>query len=488
MVVKIVAVGDPHYGPGYDEACARRSEIADILLQKVVDRSNTIIRPDVVLILGDLLQGSDIPDARERLERLAEIIGQFNCPVITIPGNHDPGPDEFFRIIQRPPEWMDVRDVRFLPFIDPEMPECNARRTPEDIARVAKARHNHSGPIVSVQHVPLLPAGTSDCQFIYTNGEEIIGDFKKQRVALSIGAHHHRGVDLYCHEGINYVVAPGLCQSPFSFSEITIHGDSITARRHDLKLPEELGLIDSHVHTEFAYCSQDVEIAKVVPLAEELGLAGMIFAEHSGHLYASKEDCFSGLNYTRGISAAKDIDRRMEEYFRTAGAHCPPEMIGLEVSCDYEGKPMIDPEAMSRAGFLIGALHRMRELERPERTPEQIVDSFLSLLETFLASGIHALAHPFRIFHRSGLETPHRLFAPTVKMLRENNVAAELNFHGNDPPPEFFRMCLDAEVKLTFGSDAHCLWEVGELTRQIDFLEEIGFDGDLNDVLLDPFS
>jgi hypothetical protein len=41
-------------------------------------------------------------------------------------------------------------------------------------------------------------------------------------------------------------------------------------------------------------------------------------------------------------------------------------------------------------------------------------------------------------------------------------------------------------VKLSFGSDAHALYEVGEFAPHLKFLKEIGYDGDLKDILVRP--
>ena len=80
--------------------------------------------------------------------------------------------------------------------------------------------------------------------------------------------------------------------------------------------------------------------------------------------------------------------------------------------------------------------------------------------------------------------TPASLFEPTVELLRENKVAAEINFHTNEPPPKFARLCLDRGVELSFGSDAHNLYEVGEFAPHLALLESCGFDGDLGEILV----
>ena len=79
---------------------------------------------------------------------------------------------------------------------------------------------------------------------------------------------------------------------------------------------------------------------------------------------------------------------------------------------------------------------------------------------------------------------PTSLFAPTVALLREHGVAAEINFHTNEPPPSFFADCIRAGVRISFGSDAHALYEIGEFHPHLALLADIGFDGDLTDILL----
>ena len=61
---------------------------------------------------------------------------------------------------------------------------------------------------------------------------------------------------------------------------------------------------------------------------------------------------------------------------------------------------------------------------------------------------------------------------------------AEINFHINEPPIEFVAMCLEAEVKLTFGGDAHSLYEIGDFALHLDLLRRAGFHGEPSEVLL----
>ena len=78
---------------------------------------------------------------------------------------------------------------------------------------------------------------------------------------------------------------------------------------------------------------------------------------------------------------------------------------------------------------------------------------------------------------------PETLFLPTAKLLKQYGVAAEINFHINQPPVAFIRLCLDCGVNFTFASDAHDLSEIGDFAYHIDLLKQAGFDGNLQDIL-----
>ena len=137
------------------------------------------------------------------------------------------------------------------------------------------------------------------------------------------------------------------------------------------------------------------------------------------------------------------------------------------------------------AELLIGAIHHLTSIEGKNEAPEKIYDDFLATQERFVKSGIAVIAHPFRLFRRAGLEVPATLYPPTVRMLKENGVAAEMNFHCNEPDPAFFRQCLEAGVKLSLGSDAHMLAEIGEFYPHLQLLRTLGVgEADLADILL----
>lgn len=278
MEVKIAVIADTH--SDNDTAISgRRVEIADILFLRAVHRLNRMIKPDVTLVLGDLIDRGGGPGAAEQLQRMGEIVDLLKSPTIAIPGNHDGDPDEFYRFFERPGDFIDIKGIRFVPFLDPEEPGYNARRTPSDLERMARARTGFDGSIISVQHVPLFPPGMSNCPYNFTNVDEVIQIMRKHGICLAVSGHFHPGMDLIRSEGMGFVAAPALCESPFAFLEIAIEGENIEVLRHELRMPAHLELVDPHIHTQFAYCGENMEVKKAMSLAEDFGLRGMAFGQ-----------------------------------------------------------------------------------------------------------------------------------------------------------------------------------------------------------------
>jgi histidinol phosphatase-like PHP family hydrolase/calcineurin-like phosphoesterase family protein len=480
----IAVVADIHFGRN-SSLPKRRCDIADLLLMRTVRRLNKLIHPDVTLILGDLIDDGSAPDAEKNLLHIRSILDKLESPYIVIPGNHDDNTEAFYNVFERPNDIHDIAGIRFLPFVDQEMPGYNACRSDRDVERVCKARLGYDGPLVSLQHVCLRPESQSVTPYNYTNVNEIISSFKSAGVALSISGHHHSGAENTQDGDVLFVNAPGLCEAPFPFLEVTIEDGKIHTQRHELVMPKNLKLHDNHLHTQMAYCSENMTIPKAIEFARDFGLAGLTFTEHSGQLYFDRDSYWNNLWIDKGIDIAKDVNNRMDAYlklkqtYENEFAH-----FSLEVDCDARGRLLLKPEDRKHFDFIIGAIHYLPGLTR-ERPPQQCDnDKFLFLVEAMCKQDIRILAHPFRVFSRSGWAAPPELFEPTAELLKKYQVAAEVNFHINEPPVEFIKKCLEYGVRISFGSDAHNLFELGDFAYHLALLKEAGFNGELSDIII----
>jgi len=251
-------------------------------------------------------------------------------------------------------------------------------------------------------------------------------------------------------------------------------------------------LFDPHVHTELASCAEDITAASALSRAWELNLP-IGFAEHADQLYFPREDYFARYEAEAGklsaLRSARDAGsvrfaayRALVAPFRARGV-----LVGLEVEAaeDAPGLALLDED---RAGwdYLLGAVHEFRGLTGRTEPIGDLERNFLAQVEKLVRTGVQALAHPFRVFVRKGREVPKQLYRPVVEMLAAHGVAAEINFHTNQPDPAFFSLCLELGVKLSIGSDAHAMREVGALGPHLDFLRQLGVLDRLDAVMWRP--
>ena len=90
MSIKIAVISDLHYSAEPNPLIPkRRGELSAILLLRAVHRFNRFIKPDIVLVAGDLINDPAAPDAGKLSEELRDILSLLQMPSLIIPGNHD---------------------------------------------------------------------------------------------------------------------------------------------------------------------------------------------------------------------------------------------------------------------------------------------------------------------------------------------------------------------------------------------------------------
>ncbi|HNS32803.1 MAG TPA: PHP domain-containing protein [bacterium] len=237
-------------------------------------------------------------------------------------------------------------------------------------------------------------------------------------------------------------------------------------------------IFDNHCHTEFAYCSTDITVSDAVAKAKDAGMEYIAFTEHASHLYFENAVCWNSLSDPSFMKRANMLcPTRMEDYRNEIKKHSPCfAKTGFEVDVDRSGNLNLLPEDRQDAAMLVGGIHFLfSDREFSSCTAQKKEELFMRSNEALCKQGISVLAHPFRIFCRNNLPLPRHLYKPVARMLKSYRVAAELNFHYNNiSDPAFFETCLEEGVKISPGTDSHCIEEVGVFDRHADFLESIG--------------
>jgi hypothetical protein len=359
MSFKIVAIADLHYGcvshPG------RQGKFSHVFALRTVHRLNETIKPGAVLLMGDLIDDPAADDATARLTELKAIFDLLQCPTIAIPGNHDPVPDHFYDVFERPESIVDIGPVRFSSFLDPEEPEWNACRMQPELDRMASIRDDgFSGPVVALQHATAVPPGTTDCCFNYVNMDEVMAGMQAGQVTLTVGGHYHPGTALVREQDSAYLGVPAMCEAPFKFTEIDLPLDrdveKIKITTHQLQVPAELGLYDLHSHTQFAYCSENVDTTLSPEFAGIIGLAGLAFTEHSGQLNFDQKAYWSGEFCKQGLATTRGAQYRAADYWTSAlqaQKKSPVNLlVGFEVDSDFSGAQVLRAPARRATAWL----------------------------------------------------------------------------------------------------------------------------------------
>ena len=247
----------------------------------------------------------------------------------------------------------------------------------------------------------------------------------------------------------------------------------------ELGIPDIPNLTDFHVHTKFAYCSENMDVNRAIAIAKQAGVKYINFSEHSGHLYFSPQEYWPNLYLWNNRNIKEDKTLNYQNFINEyeAKGFC----FGSELDVDNQLNVI---DITNIPGFRVGAIHFLQE----GLTFEEKQQEYLKKLDALLQSKIDILAHPFRVFLKSKLPMPKDIYHEVADKLVKYNVAAEINFHTNKPVPEFIDLVLKKGGKISFGTDSHNLYEVGYLRPHYDFCKSLGIEGKLDELLLSASS
>ena len=475
----ILAITDLHYMPRAREDRPEPSRVYRLALEWTVRAIREACRasaPDVVVILGDLVEDGAAQGAEADAAELAAAVRESGLPVIVAPGNHDIEPARLLQLFSDRAGGHWIKGYLLYSFADLYAADNTCTRPRESIESFLN--QPSSGPVIAMQHSPIYPSvDSTEYPYMPANVPEIMESYRRKNVLLSLSGHFHKGQKPAQKDATTYLTCASLVCPPFPFHLIRVQGRELRIERKQLQFEPGLELTDGHVHTHFGYCAVDVHPAPVRERIELLGLKGVACVEHAGQLYLPADDFWRRVHVEdpAAIPNARKLRKDRIGAFRSAmaGFRSASLAVGLEVECDRDGKLNLLEEDRAGWDVLMGALHWLPS-NLPSNTPDRFAASFMTVTEQLLSQGIHVLAHPFRIFRHERIPVPAQLHRPLARLLKEHGTAAELNFHLNDPEPEFFRVCGEEGTRIVMGSDAHQLREVGDLQPHLRLLRQIG--------------
>ena len=492
--MNLLVIGDPHFvGAAQIEEDRENceSDLASELIERTLIDARRRYGFDAVALMGDLVQRGTAPGAPDDLRQIKSILDTLapDTPQIIVPGNHDEDAELVYGVFADRPGPHHVDGHCLYSFSDRWDEENVGHRPTDQWERFKEFAAANSRPLVVLQHNPLYPPIERPYPYILAEATDLMETYSRTGVTLSLSGHYHPGQTVCKDRGVRYYIAPSLSKSPFRYAVVEMSDGDVEVHERALRLPEYPPLFDVHVHTEYAYCGEDISARAAVRRAEVMSLKGITLSEHADQLYLTEQEHRNGYVYDEPDyweEGRPGAPERMPAY-RNAVTKVAGEAVqlGLEIELDAAWRPGVRPEDCDGWDLLIGAVHWLPG-GIADRTEREIHEGFMKNAEILLSAGCTVLAHPFRFFLRNDLPVPRDLYDPLAQLLAREGVAAEINCHTNEPDPEFFAICIEQGVPIALGSDAHRLSEVGDFYPQLEILREAAGGRPLNEVLFSP--
>lgn len=491
---RLLVVADPHVAlTQQDQKAVPASRTAGMgleLVRRAIEDARNRGGFNALALMGDVLNDGASPDAAEALRRVGDEIERalqggrqvagaeaWGVPLLIVPGNHDGDPEQLLHSLGARAGGQEIAGYRFYVFADRfGQGDCCTRSEADQRAFLDWAKRGTS-PIIVLQHNPMNPLIEDSYPYMLTNRSRVLADYARAGVALSLSGHYHKGQAETLVDGVRYGTAPAICEGEFPYMIVTLRGREISIQTRSLRLPGDLGLIDGHAHTEFAYCGRNISADASIERARRIGLGGIRLVEHAPQLYCLQDDFWVG-RHIHQPALWRSRQHSRAKAFRAAMLPRRNDFvkIGLEVELDADGALTLH-EDDRWVDLLVGAIHFFKG-DPKELNDARMGSLFMETCEGLIRSGASVIAHPWRIFAWNKRRMPTDLYRPLADLLASTGAAAEINFHGNWSDPAFFAQCIESGAKITFGSDAHELFEVGSFGPHLDVLKQAAGSSD----------
>lgn len=229
-----------------------------------------------------------------------------------------------------------------------------------------------------------------------------------------------------------------------------------------------LSRFDFHIHTNYS----DGTAPPTAVIESTLGrnLKAVAVTDH-------------GPEHQDGVSLGR-IDQMIEDVEIARKDSDFPILIGMETNIvDLEGSIDIGEEVLDKLDVVLAGVH---SLGSSNSIPEAVArDYFTSVMGAIGNQKIDVLTHPFWFFDDLSPHLSSEDLSNFAKAASDRGVAIELNERYHAPSEDVLTICLDEGVKISVGSDAHRLHEVGKIKWAMKMLEQI--DVESEDLILYSF-
>ena len=215
---------------------------------------------------------------------------------------------------------------------------------------------------------------------------------------------------------------------------------------------------DFHVHSSYS-SDGEATAASIVEAAEARGLAAIAVTDHGPELSV-------GISPDKIIPMIQDIELARKD------ARIPV-LIGMEANIiGMNGEIDLDEWVVEKLDVVVAGMHKLgSSVRQPEELARECLSAVMNVMER---QRVDILAHPFQFQRYLAPHLSPDEIKEFAKLAAEREVAIELNSKYRVPDEEFLRACLREGVKLSIGTDAHTVAEVGRIDWPMAMLRRVG--------------
>ena len=223
----LLVLTDLHYIGAADDVCTieeRQCDIGPTLVREAAQRLRQEgIRPDLAILLGDLVNDGLAAGADQDLAEIAQAVQDAGLPFLAVPGNHDGDMAQTARLLGCAPGLHEIGGYGFVIFHDHVAPDHVTTRSEKDLALPEQiACRRPDLPLIALQHNPLHPRIDHEYPFVLSNVERILQGYRASNMLLSLSGHYHPGQPAHPHKGTVYMTLPAGCEAPFPYAHVRL--------------------------------------------------------------------------------------------------------------------------------------------------------------------------------------------------------------------------------------------------------------------------
>lgn len=197
-------------------------------------------------------------------------------------------------------------------------------------------------------------------------------------------------------------------------------------------------MIDLHIHS--SYSDGECSVYEIAKRAKALNLKKIAIVDHS-------------LEYKKGLNERKAL-KRLEEIDDAASMFNLKIYSGVECSIDEEGKIALPDLSFD---LVIASIHDCMRAE----------NYYIRIFKCLERCEFQVLGHPFSYFFCFNGRI-HDLDLKLLEMMKERDVAFEINSRHRCPDDDFLMLANEFKVKYSIGSDAHSFIEIGKVNWSLE--------------------